>query len=93
MSENHDLISRQAALKAVSWDTEAYTAINMLPSVKPEQKKGHWIVYYHGGSRFSYSCSQCGFSALYEEHNGEYSQKESNFCPNCGLELTERTDE
>ena len=28
-----DLISREQALNAVEWDTEAYTAINMLPSV------------------------------------------------------------
>ena len=27
-----DLIRRQEALKALSWDTEAYMAINMLPS-------------------------------------------------------------
>ena len=35
-----DLISRQEALNAVSWDTEAYMAINMLPSA---QKRGEWI--------------------------------------------------
>lgn len=29
-----DTISRQAALKAVSFDTEAYMAINMLPSAQ-----------------------------------------------------------
>ena len=31
-----DLISRQDALKAVSWDTEAYTAINNLPAAEVE---------------------------------------------------------
>lgn len=29
-----DTISRQAALKAVSFDTEAYMAVNMLPSAQ-----------------------------------------------------------
>ena len=30
---NDDLISKREALKALSWDTEAYMAINMMPTV------------------------------------------------------------
>ena len=35
-----DLISREQALNAVEWDTEAYTAINMLPSIDAVKQDG-----------------------------------------------------
>ena len=43
-----ELISRQEALNAVSWDTEAYTAINMLPFIT-ERNKGEWKTAYLDG--------------------------------------------
>ena len=62
---------------------EDIDAINALPSVQPEQKKGKWIdegQYAEGHSEHAYYCSQC------EEHYigwiGEF-----NFCPNCGAKM------
>ena len=41
----NDLISRQEALNALSWDTEAYTVINMLPSAQPDIIRCNECVY------------------------------------------------
>ena len=68
----NDLISREQALKAVAWDTEAYTAINMLPSVD-EVKHGRWI---RVGDN-SYKCSECG----------EVSCCFAHYCPDCGARM------
>ena len=66
--------------------------ISTLPSVTPKQKCGKWNAYYHGINEtpsFTYSCNQCGYSAPYGLYGGKYSQKEWNFCPNCGARMTE----
>lgn len=72
-----DLISRQEALKAVSWDTEAYMAINMLPSVQPERKMGHWVRNDNG----TYSCSICQSWIPEEQHYY------ARYCLYCGADM------
>ena len=66
-----------------------------LPPAQPERKKGKWNAYYHGINEtpsFTYSCNQCGYSAPYGLYGGKYSQKEWNFCPNCGAKMRGEQD-
>lgn len=83
----NDLISRQAAAKAVSWDTEAYMAIINLPTIDPV-KRGKWKCFIEIGSGLYDSidipraeCSECGFKVP-EEWGGWF-----KFCPNCGARM------
>ena len=76
--------------------TEIREALDTVPSVTPEQKRGKWNAYYHGINEtpsFTYSCNQCGYSAPYGLYGGKYSQKEWNFCPNCGAKMEGETNE
>ena len=75
--------------------TEIREALDTVPSVTPEQKRGKWNAYYHGINEtpsFTYSCNQCGYSAPYGLYGGKYSQKEWNFCPNCGADMRGEND-
>lgn len=57
------------------------------PTVHPEPPKrmrGRWNTYYHGGTDFSYSCAQCGYSAPFDMKGGKIFQKKWNYCSNCG---------
>ena len=70
--------------------SDAWARIDALPAVTPKQKCGKWNAYYHGINEtpsFTYSCNQCGYSAPYGLYGGKYSQKEWNFCPNCGADM------
>ena len=76
--------------------TEIREALDTVPSVTPEQKRGKWNAYYHGINEtpsFTYSCNQCGYSAPYGLYGGKYSQKEWNFCPNCGANMKGEQDD
>ena len=54
-----------------------------LPPVKPQEKTGHWNLFYtteHGMREDSYfKCDRCNYE----------SYKEYNFCPNCGARMIE----
>ena len=80
----NDTISRQAANDAIesAFDREtilnrfvrkiAISAVRLLPSAQPEQKKGEWVPYSPEGLR--YKCSEC--DSKYETP--------WHYCPNCG---------
>ena len=105
----NDCISRQAAIdvcnKAIDlWQGQlgegiviaVRKKIEELPSAQPERKTGKWNAYYHGINEtpsFTYSCNQCGYSAPYGLYGGKYSQKEWNFCPNCGAKMRGEQDD
>lgn len=80
-----DLISRQAALKAVDWDSEAYSAIINLPVIDPV-KHGRWVE--HGWEW--HKCSVCGATAPSDEVVNEYL---TPYCPYCGTSMDEVEDE
>ena len=88
-----DLISRQAALKAInSWRgrfSEEYNeaiddcenSIKELPTIQPEPKEGHWI---EGGiyrDVIECHCSECG------QLMTTAVTVRMNFCPNCGAKM------
>lgn len=85
-----DLISREQAYFTL---TEYYhhkteiqhrglrEALNSVPSVQPERKKGQWIPMFNGtfkGGAYWFECSKCG-RIVPEVRNGEW-----DFCPKCG---------
>lgn len=82
-----DLISRQAAAKAVDWDTEAYTAIINLPTIDPV-KHGKWELHEYPDGYYHTECSECG--AVYDEK--VYFEKTAHYCPNCGVKMDKKED-
>lgn len=62
------LISKQEALKAVSWDTEAYMAINMLPSAQPERKSCKTCHLWEDGELNI----ACPWGSNYEHYEDDY---------------------
>lgn len=97
-----DLISRQAAIKAIEGLPNCYNGfsdtydkaciigvIEELPSAQ-ERKTGRWIDCI--GSDH-WKCSECGDRApmYWDANRQEYDEWYSPFCPNCGakMEVTE----
>lgn len=87
-----DTIYRQEAIDTIyehefsNWcdKDEVSTILNDLPSA--ERLKGVWIHDYHFGLALpEHKCSVCG--------EWEYSDRESNFCPNCGARMKGADDE
>jgi rubrerythrin len=80
-----DLISRQgvvAWLDNIGYLTLAKTVMDekRFPSVKPEQRRGHWERNYNeDGWKAWYECTLCGKSFSYA----------GTFCPNCGAKMKE----
>lgn len=83
-----DAISRQSVLdEAFEVDTKEYgridvvgaDAINALPPVTPQQKKGQWIRVDKDKLR----CSECEVIHLI----AQYPNGKINWCPNCGAKM------
>ena len=94
MSQNDDLISRQAAIEAYGdWYVEEGTAegfigtvkqlLEGLPPAQPERKKGEWIQNNNG----TYSCSLC--HSWIPEEQYYYAQ----FCLYCGAKMERGTND
>ena len=88
--KNDDLISRQAAIDAMSavndsiCEQQAIDALWELPSLQPERKKGKWIKNGNG----TYSCSLC--QSWIPNEQWYY----ANYCLCCGADMREeKTDE
>lgn len=82
-----DYISREDALK-IAWDEyddgtpgDIPYRLERLPAADViERKRGEWIHDYHYGLALpEHKCSICG--------EWEYSDEESNYCPNCGAKM------
>ncbi len=81
----NDLISRQALCKyALNQKDKSVTPNDIMrfPAAQPKRMRGHWRVTpmacYGGGTLTEYECSEC------EGHQIVV----SNFCPNCGADMT-----
>ena len=86
-----DLISRQAAIDAVSnmlrrkfgiGGDLAEITLAELPSAQPERKRGKWKPYRCD----MYECSECGY--IYTELTDRH-RCGANYCPNCGADMRE----
>lgn len=64
----------------------AMRLVDAQPTIKPEPKTGKWIDSWRSkidGTRYWYrECDHCGY-----ERNDCDSEKDSNFCPNCGADM------
>lgn len=90
----NDLISRQAAIDALSCEnpTEPYIdyddavkAIRRLPSVQLERKPGRWIPMKVSSGRDSWKCSVCGRRARGKLENLPYCH--------CGAKMEKQNEE
>ena len=93
-----DLIDRQAAIDAIRASASKYTgfmememytdddaveAINGVPSVQPERKKGKWIKeHWHG--EHTRRCSACNITQTVTTYSGKVN---FNYCPYCGADM------
>lgn len=87
--EMNDYISRAEVLKLMqdNWHThngdwamqESIDDIRALPSVTPQEKKGHWIPVFQGDEIIDYRCSCCEFGNTFGK--GTIGM---NYCPRCG---------
>ena len=57
----------------------AMNAINDMPTIEPQRKKGMWemVSQHENPPTYIYSCSECRHKSF-----GFY-----NYCPNCGAEM------
>ena len=86
-----DLIYKETALKSVSWDTEAYNAINMIPTIEAvEVKHGRWL----RGSSYPHHifCSVCYATYIPNDEiplwkSESYFNVPRNYCPYCGAKM------
>ena len=93
-------VSRQAAIDAAidavdDWEgctnigrqkrIENY--INKLPFVQPEHKKGKWI-FHEPFDCGKHNCNPCIECSCCKTWFGTDCYAKSNFCPNCGAEMT-----
>ena len=63
---------------------ECADMVDEQPTIEPERKKGKWIPVMNG--RGGHCCNRCnGYAPSYM--NGD--EHLSDFCPNCGAEMTE----
>ena len=87
LSELEDCISRQAAIDTYKNLRLPIYPLEELPSVKPEQKVGHWIKY--GVPRCDeqhYQCTNCEYYINFGMWGKVYT-KEFKYCPNCGAKM------
>ena len=83
----NDLISRQAAIDAVLsvipyddyWKEQIEKAVNKLPSVQSDRKRGKWIDYTEDGY---VECPYC-----HNATNCDGNKDELHYCYSCGAEL------
>ena len=59
----------------------AMNAINDMPTIEPERKKGKWILDNSRLRGNRYTCDQCGY-----ETDSSWNPP-GNFCPNCGADM------
>ena len=94
-----DLISRQAAIKAIEDLQDCYNgfsdtydkaciigAIEEVPSIEPI-KHGRWLPYEFATNKRWRKCSVCGTADEYINEFGLVANR--SYCPNCGARMDE----
>ena len=90
-----DLIDRAKAIKAIEDMQDCYNGfsstfdkaqiIEVLEEVPTAERRGHWV---RVGKEFGFAfdnfyCSECNYFS---------GTKTTNYCPNCGADMRERSD-
>lgn len=90
-----DAVSREAAIEksivcvagVQAFKAVPVYALELSPSATPKQKTGEWIDGRrpkHDGTFYFYrECSRCGY-----ERDDCDPEKDTNFCPNCGIKMS-----
>ena len=87
-----DLISRQAVLENAFAiythecglvEVVGVATIKDLPSVKPQERTGHWILKIEDWNKWT--CSKCGHT----ERTDIHVSLGYDFCPKCGASMSE----
>lgn len=93
-----DCISRKAVLKLMkdNWHThngdwamqESMDDIRVLPSVTPQERKGHWVKTPKAvmGEGYMWYCDKCEHQ-VYQDSSKPYPSEK--YCPNCGCCMIE----
>ena len=89
MEYTEEMSIHQIAERALKASKQSmYKILHDLPSVQPKPKTGHWKQYGNSWED-KYKCSECGEAQpkilCGEKIIGHW----SNYCPNCGAEMTE----
>ena len=63
----------------------AMNAINDMPTIEPQRKKGKWIEQEDSWDGVYYECSACG--EPWTTIDGTPWDNGMNFCPHCGAEM------
>lgn len=96
-----DAISRQAAIDALisffglsveeEYGSAVNEVINALPSVQPEYKMGHWIIFEGASDQYDdIKCSECNTAFTVDtKHFCDigFTVRDFKFCPNCGADM------
>ena len=83
-----DLISRAEVMKHMHFHinedskTEGYVRTEDILSIPAVERKGKWIHYDEGDFDYDYKCSNCGYTVW----------DNSDFCPNCGVDMRGEED-
>ena len=72
---------------AERWIPLNIDAVNMQPTIEPEQKNGRWVAV----GECYVKCSECGLETTKNELRGIalFGKNEPYFCPNCGADMRE----
>ena len=84
-----DAISRQEVLDVVNnpLNIRLDEIIKQLPSVKPQEKTGHWFVDERPESDREIICSNCD-QPIFKYHKMDFDYR-PKYCPNCGARMVE----
>lgn len=79
----YTMIYRENWMRGTGGEEQAAwkSAIDAMPTIEPERKKGKWINNVHDIA----ICNQCGYMTPYDRAIDDYEY--GNFCPNCGADM------
>lgn len=92
-----DAISRQAVIDAIydmeilKYRIDLENVIKALPSVKPQEKTGHWVKTPKAvmGEGYMWYCDKCEHQ-VYQDSSKSYPSEK--YCPNCGTRMVEEQE-
>ena len=98
IAEGRNVDSRYLESERIIHESDAVEAISMLPSARPERKKGWWVKMSDRDGVY-WACSECGediprishFDPQFDLFPRLESIDKTNCCPNCGCPMEDKT--
>lgn len=87
----NDLISRQAVIDALEQSINILDAVDRVMDMPSVSHTGHWIEEDMFDGDIAYRCSKC--NELFCIIEGTPKDNEYNFCPNCGADMREMSED